>query len=82
MTTWAALANALMWALRALPIGLAWRINREIESLTHQILKHEALNTVADRRHADELRLKLAYRRRLHDALLPALHRPESGHPG
>lgn len=67
------LLEALTSALKALPILAAWKINREIEGLNRQILKHEAANTVNDRATADELRVQRAYRLKLHDALLPAV---------
>lgn len=68
---------ALTAALRAFPLWLAWQVTREIERLTKQILAHEAANTPADARIADELRINLAYRRRLHDALCPAVPAPQ-----
>ena len=64
---------ALTAALRAFPLWLAWKVTREIERLTKQIIAHEAANTPADARLADELRISLAYQRRLHDALCPAV---------
>lgn len=73
-----ALLQALTAALRAFPLMLAWRVNSECETITERIIKHEAANTVTDKRLADELRTALAYRRRLHDLVCP----PVSQDPG
>jgi hypothetical protein len=64
---------ALTAALRAFPLWLAWQVTRESESLVKEIIAHEAANTPTASRLADELRINLAYRRRLHDALCPAV---------
>jgi hypothetical protein len=67
-----ALLKAITAALGAFPLWLAWRINNEIETINSEIIAHEAANTPRNARLADELRLKRAYRLRLHDALLSA----------
>lgn len=76
------LLSALVAALRAFPLWLAWQVTREVESLTKQIIAHEAANTPADTRIADELRIALAYRRRLHAALCPFDLAPQSRDSG
>lgn len=78
----AALANiytALLAALKALtaflnvaPLFLAWKVTSECEYLTDEILKYENSGTPADIAMADQLRIKLAYRRKLHATLLTA----------
>lgn len=70
MTALTALLHALTAALRAFPVWLAWRVTAEVESITQNIIDHESRNTPLDKRLADELRISLAYRRRLHDSLL------------
>jgi hypothetical protein len=74
-----AFLNAGTAAMRVFPMWLAWRVTGEIESLTERILKHEVLNTASDRRLADELRLALLYRKRLHDSLLATAAAVERG---
>lgn len=64
--------HALADAAKAFPLWLAWRITGDIERLQKQIIDHENRGTPADRAAADLLRSKLAYRRRLHAALLAA----------
>lgn len=69
-------------ALKAFPLWLAWRVNGEVEDLAEQILQYESRNSVDDRRRADELRIKLAYRRKLHDTLLTAVAETSKGDRG
>lgn len=76
------LLSALAAALRAFPLWLAWQVTREVESLTKQIIAHEAANTPVDARIADELRIALVYRRRLHDALCPSVPATEGRDSG
>ena len=71
--------QAATQALKAFPLWLAWHLTKEMEALTFEILTHEDAATPADKRRADELRISLAYRRRLHAALFPAGITPESG---
>lgn len=78
----AGLLRALTAALEAFPIMLAWKLNGEIEQITHDIIDHEERATPDSKRRADELRIKLAYRRRLHDALCASIPPPESGNGG
>ena len=52
-------------------IWAAWSITRDIEAKQQAILAHEIAGTPADRRAADLLRSQIAYRSRLHAALLP-----------
>ena len=66
------LLQAATAACKAFPIALAWKINSEIESNNENIIELSKMGTAESLRHADELRLKNAYRKRLHDALLPA----------
>lgn len=80
--TLTALFRAAQAFFLAFPTALAWRINSEIEGIASDIIRHEKANTPADRIAADELRVRLAYRRRLHDALLAALPPPKSGGNG
>ena len=76
------LLAALTAALRAFPLWLAWEVTKHIERLTKKIIFHEAKNTSTDARIADELRISLAYCRRLHDALCPPVPAPEGGNSG
>jgi hypothetical protein len=69
-------------AMKALPMLLAWKVNSEVEAITQQIIKHEALNTPTDSRIADELRIALLYRRRLHDVILANQNPTGSRNPG
>ncbi len=69
LTAVIAALEAAAAALRVLPLWLQWRVTGECESLSKQILAHEAAATPADRARADELRIALAYRRQLHAAL-------------
>lgn len=74
-----AFLHAATAALKVLPWLVAWKSSRDLERLTLKIICHEAANTVADRRLADELRVFLPARRRLNDALLAALPESVSG---
>lgn len=76
------LLAALTAALRAFPLWLAWEVTKYIDRLTKQIIAHEAANTPADARIADELRISLAYCRRLHDALCPPVPTVEGRYGG
>lgn len=83
MTLLAALTAALeaaAAALRAFPLWMQWRITGECESLSKQILAHEAAATPHDRAAADELRIAYAYRRQLHAALQSRHTGDPSGH--
>ena len=66
-----ALFEALAAAARAFPIWVARTNIKDIERQQQAILKHEIAGTPADRRAADLLRSQVAYRSRLHAALLP-----------
>ena len=68
----AALLKAGTAALNALPIALAWKINSDIESNNEKIIELSDIGTVESLRIADQLRLKNAYRQRLHDTLFPS----------
>lgn len=61
--------EAFASAMRVMPAWMQWRLTGEMETLTKQILKHEAAGTPDDRAIADKLRIALAYRRQLHAAL-------------
>ena len=71
--------QAATQALTAFPLWLAWHLTKEMETLTLEILRYEDIATPTGKRHADELRISLTYRRRLHAALFPAGAAPESG---
>lgn len=74
-----AFLNAATAALKAFPVWLAWHITKDCEQISKDIILNENRNTPTGRRDADELRISLAYRRRLHDALCPADAAPKSG---
>lgn len=74
-----AFLHASTAALKVMPWLAAWKSSRDLERLTLKIIRHEAANTPADRRFADELRVFLPARRRLNDALLAALPEGVSG---
>ena len=74
-----ALLQSATAALKVLPLLAAWKSSRDLERITLKIIRHEAANTPADRRAADELRVFLPARRRLNDALLAALPEGVSG---
>lgn len=69
----AAAFQAIAAAFNAVPWLAAWMANRDLERLKRRILHHESRNTPTDKRLADELRLFLPTRQRLHDALLTSL---------
>lgn len=74
-----AIAKAVTAYFMARPLALALRINKECEQLTEDIMIHEGHNTAPDAILADKLRIKLAYRRKLHDSLLAALPQVGAG---
>lgn len=71
--------QAATQALKAFPLWLAWHLTKEMEALTLEILRYEDIANPAGKRHADELRISLAYRRRLHAALFPGGIASEGG---
>lgn len=82
MKTLSALLAALTAALRAFPLWLAWKVTADCEALTTEILHHESTATPASRARADELRIALAYRRKLYATLLAGHPGTPGGHPG
>lgn len=72
ITTLIAALKALTSFLNVAPLFLAWRITSECEQLTHEIIQLENTGTPASRARADELRINLTYRRKLHATLLPS----------
>lgn len=82
ITAITSLLQALTAALRAFPLWLGWRVQGEVEDIKRKILEHESRSTPTDRRLADELRISLAHRSRLHDALLASISAPASGNGG
>lgn len=69
-TTVISTLKALTVVLKVAPLFMDWKITSECEGLTNEILKLETDGSASARERADGLRIKLAYRRQLHAALL------------